>query len=125
LEARRAGLRLAVVIEPWTAQPTGRAGDAGDAGDAARGAGTGAVAAALAEGDETVFLALVSLHQPAVLRLARQYVPDAAAAEALARDTWAAFLDGLDPDDRAPVRVRLVALLLDRLAVAGGAATRS
>ena len=55
-----------------------------------------AVVAALRDGDEAVFMALVRRYQTLMLRVARGYVRDARAAEDVVQDTWLAVLDGID-----------------------------
>lgn len=47
-------------------------------------------------GDEAVFMRLVEQYQPAMVRLARVYVHDAATAEEVAQETWLSVLKNLD-----------------------------
>jgi RNA polymerase sigma-70 factor (ECF subfamily) len=51
--------------------------------------------AALRAGDESAFLALVSRHRAAMLRVAAVYVRSAAVAEEVVQDTWLGVLRGL------------------------------
>ncbi len=91
--------------------PAGRACPSPEAGSD----GGAALRAALADGDETVFLALVSMHHPVLARVARDRLGDGGAAEAAVGATWLAFLDGLDDLGDEPVRGHLLALLDEHL----------
>ncbi|HLM37894.1 MAG TPA: sigma-70 family RNA polymerase sigma factor [Gaiellaceae bacterium] len=51
---------------------------------------------ALRAGDEAAFAQLVREYQPALVRVARIYVPTQSAAEEVAAETWLAVLNGLD-----------------------------
>jgi RNA polymerase sigma-70 factor (ECF subfamily) len=51
---------------------------------------------ALRRGDEAAFAALVRRHNPAMLRLATDFVGDRAVAEEVVQDTWQALVEGLD-----------------------------
>jgi RNA polymerase sigma-70 factor (ECF subfamily) len=51
--------------------------------------------AALRRGDEAAFMALVELYQPAMLRVARMYLADRAAAEEAVQEAWLGVLRGL------------------------------
>ena len=51
--------------------------------------------AALRRGDEAAFMRLVDEYGPALLRLARMYVPSAAVAEEVVQETWIAVLNGI------------------------------
>jgi RNA polymerase sigma-70 factor, ECF subfamily len=55
-----------------------------------------ATIAALRGGDETALAALVDRHTPALLRVARTYVPSRAVAEEVVQETWIAVLRGID-----------------------------
>jgi RNA polymerase sigma-70 factor (ECF subfamily) len=55
-----------------------------------------ALVEALRRGDEDAFAALVDRHHQSLLRLARVYVRDRAAAEEVVQDTWLAVLSGVD-----------------------------
>lgn len=52
--------------------------------------------AALQQGDERAFAALVDRHGPAMLRVALAHVPSRAVAEEVVQETWIAVLRGLD-----------------------------
>jgi RNA polymerase sigma-70 factor (ECF subfamily) len=52
--------------------------------------------AALRRGDEAAFMMLVDEYGPALLRVARMYVPSAAVAEEVVQETWIAVLNGID-----------------------------
>jgi RNA polymerase sigma-70 factor (ECF subfamily) len=52
--------------------------------------------AALRRGDEAVFMRLVEEYGPALLRVARMYVPSAAVAEEVVQETWIGVLNGID-----------------------------
>lgn len=51
---------------------------------------------ALRRRDEAAFTELVERYQPSLVRLAQLYVPDRAAAEEVAQETWLAVLKGID-----------------------------
>src|SRR5437867_11814078 len=51
---------------------------------------------ALRRGDEAAFMRLVDEYGPALLRVARMYVPTAAVAEEVVQDTWVGVLNGID-----------------------------
>ena len=55
-----------------------------------------ALIAALRGGDREAFGQLVDAHTPALLRVARGYVPDDAIAEQVVRQTWIALVTGID-----------------------------
>jgi RNA polymerase sigma-70 factor, ECF subfamily len=55
-----------------------------------------ALVAALRNGDEQAFAALVDLHTPALLRVARAYVPSRAVSEEVVQETWIAVMRGID-----------------------------
>jgi RNA polymerase sigma-70 factor, ECF subfamily len=52
--------------------------------------------AALRRGDEAAFMRLVEEYGPALLRVARMYVPTAAVAEEVVQETWIGVLKGID-----------------------------
>jgi RNA polymerase sigma-70 factor, ECF subfamily len=52
--------------------------------------------ASLRRGDEEAFARLVDEHSPALLALARMYVPTAALAEDVVQETWLGVLRGID-----------------------------
>jgi RNA polymerase sigma-70 factor (ECF subfamily) len=66
-------------------------------------------------GEEAAFVDLVCRHQSSLLRLARQYVRDAAVAEEVVQDTWLAVLRGLDGfAERSTFRTWLFSILVNR-----------
>src|SRR5256885_1806082 len=72
-----------------------------------------ALVAALGSGDEAAFLALVERHHPSLLRLARLYMPEGAAA-GLAQAAWGALLADLDGTERtSSLRVTLFRMIID------------
>jgi len=54
-----------------------------------------AMVAALKDGDESAFAGLVELQTPAMLRVARGYVPNREIAEEVVQETWIALLKGI------------------------------
>jgi RNA polymerase sigma-70 factor, ECF subfamily len=52
--------------------------------------------AALRAGDESAFAELIDRHSPALLRVARTYVPSRAVAEEVVQETWIGVLRGID-----------------------------
>jgi RNA polymerase sigma-70 factor, ECF subfamily len=74
-----------------------------------------AVIAALKDGDESVFLALVRRHHTLMLRVARGYVRDDRAAEDVAQETWLAVLEGIDRfEGRASLKTWIFRILVKR-----------
>lgn len=73
-----------------------------------------ALIAALRARDEVAFAALVDLHTPSMLRVARGYVPSAAIAEEVVQETWLALLTGVDAfEGRSSLRTWLFAVLIN------------
>ena len=71
--------------------------------------------AALRQGDETAFARLVEQYHGPLLRLARLYVADAAAAEDVVQETWLGLLRGLDRfEGRALLKTWLFHILVNR-----------
>jgi len=71
--------------------------------------------ARLRAGDEEAFTALVAEHHKALVRLARAFVRDEAAAEEVAQETWVALLDGLDDfEGRSTLKTWLFRVLVNR-----------
>jgi RNA polymerase sigma-70 factor (ECF subfamily) len=73
-----------------------------------------ALLAALRDGDETAFARLVDQHTPALLRVARGYVPSREIAEEVVQETWIALLKGLDGfEGRSSLRTWLFAVMIN------------
>src|ERR671939_535816 len=71
--------------------------------------------AALRQGDETAFARLVEQYHGPLLRLARLYVADSAAAEDVVQETWLGLLRGLDRfEGRASLKTWLFHILVNR-----------
>jgi RNA polymerase sigma-70 factor (ECF subfamily) len=70
--------------------------------------------AALRCGDEGAFADIVDRWGPALLRVARTYVPSHAVAEEVVQETWLAVLRGLDRfEGRSPLRTWVFGILLN------------
>lgn len=70
--------------------------------------------AALRDGDETAFARLVDQHTPAMLRVARGYVPSREVAEEVVQETWIALLKGLDNfEGRSSLRTWLFTVMIN------------
>ena len=82
--------------------------------------------AALRRGDEAAFASLVGRHHAALVRLARQYVSTAAAAEEVAQDTWLAVLKGIDRfEGRSTLKTWIFRILANRAKTTGQREARS
>jgi RNA polymerase sigma-70 factor (ECF subfamily) len=69
---------------------------------------------ALRAGDETAFVRLVDQHTPALLRVARGYVPSREIAEEVVQETWIALLKGIDNfEGRSSLRTWLFTVLIN------------
>jgi len=73
-----------------------------------------ALVAALKDGDESAFVDLVDLHTPAMLRVARGYVPSREIAEEVVQETWIALLKGIGTfEARSSLRTWLFTILIN------------
>lgn len=76
--------------------------------------------AQLRAGDEGAFMALVDKEGPAMLRLARRFVPSQAVAEEVVQETWVAVLNGLDRfEGRSSLRTWIYRILVNRAKTRG------
>lgn len=70
--------------------------------------------AALRAGDETVFAQLVDQHTPALLRVARGYVPSHEIAEEVVQETWIALIKGIAGfEGRSSLRTWLFSVMIN------------
>lgn len=82
--------------------------------------------AALRQGDERAFTALFEKHHAALVRLARMYVNDRAAAEETAQETWLGVLQGLDRfEGRSSLKTWIYTILINRARTRGQRDSRS
>jgi RNA polymerase sigma-70 factor, ECF subfamily len=80
--------------------------------------------AALRDGDERAFAALVDLHTPALLRVAMAYVPSRAVAEEVVQETWIAVMRGIgDFEGRSSLKTWIFRILTN-VAMRGGSRER-
>ncbi len=85
-----------------------------------------ALLAALRRGDEAAFTTLVERHHASLVRLAMMYVPDQAAAEEVAQETWLGLLKGLDRfEGRSSLKTWLFTILTNRAKTRGQRESRS
>lgn len=69
---------------------------------------------ALRRGDEAAFAALVERHTPAMLRVARGYVPNHEIAEEVVQDAWIALIKGIDKFEcRSSLRTWLFTVMVN------------
>lgn len=74
----------------------------------------------LRAGDEAAFVALVDRYHPALLRLARSYVPSQAVAEEVVQDTWLGVMRGIDRfEGRSSFKTWLFRILVNRARTTG------
>jgi RNA polymerase sigma-70 factor (ECF subfamily) len=84
-------------------------------GAGASAAGDRQIVAAILEGDEAAFEALVRRHHESMVRIAVTFVRSRAVAEEVAQETWIAMLNGLEAfQGRAPLRTWLFSILTRR-----------
>src|SRR2546421_11009534 len=75
---------------------------------------------ALRRGDEAAFMKLVDEYGPALLRVARMYVPSAAVAEEVVQETWLGVLRGLDGfEGRSSLKTWIFRILVNRARTRG------
>jgi RNA polymerase sigma-70 factor, ECF subfamily len=85
-----------------------------------------ALLAALRAGDERAFERLVELHHPALVRVARQYVPTEEIAEDVAQEAWLGLLRGLDSfEGRSSLRTYLFRIVMNLARTRGVREARS
>lgn len=73
-----------------------------------------ATIAALRRGDEAAFAAIVDRYTPAMLRVARSYVPSQEIAEEVVQDTWIALIKGVEKfEGRSSLRTWLFAVMIN------------
>jgi RNA polymerase sigma-70 factor (ECF subfamily) len=71
-------------------------------------------------GDEEAYTLLVRRHSPALMRLARMYVPTAALAEDVVQETWIAVVRGLERfEGRSSFKTWLFRILVNRAKTRG------
>ena len=82
--------------------------------------------ARLRAGDEGAFMDLVDREGPAMLRLARRFVPSQAVAEEVVQETWVAVLDGLGRfEGRSSLRTWIFRILVNRAKTRGARERRT
>jgi RNA polymerase sigma-70 factor (ECF subfamily) len=70
--------------------------------------------ARLRDGDETVFAQLVDRYTPAMLRVARGYVPTREIAEEVVQEAWIALLKGISKfEGRSSLRTWLFTVMIN------------
>jgi RNA polymerase sigma-70 factor (ECF subfamily) len=70
--------------------------------------------AALRDGEEAAFAQFVDQHTPAMLRVARGYVPSREIAEEVVQETWIALLKGIDSfEGRSSLRTWIFAVMIN------------
>src|SRR6266550_805632 len=82
--------------------------------------------AALRDGDEGAFIALVERYGSLMLRVASTYVRTPAVAEEVVQETWLAVLEGIDRfEGRSSLKTWLFRILTNRAKTRGGREARS
>lgn len=80
----------------------------------------------LRAGDEEAFVELVRMHGPAMLRIARMYVPSRAVAEEVVQETWVAVLRGIARfEGRSSLKTWLFKIHINRALSRGASEGRS
>ncbi len=80
----------------------------------------------LRAGDERAFMELVAAYQPAMVRLARTFVPSEAVAEEVAQETWLGVLNGLDRfEGRSSLKTWIFRILVNRARTRGERESRT
>ena len=73
-----------------------------------------ALIASLRAGDESIFAGLVDSYTPALLHVARNYVPSRELAEDVVQETWIALIKGIDSfEGRSSLRTWLFAVMIN------------
>jgi RNA polymerase sigma-70 factor, ECF subfamily len=81
---------------------------------------------ALRRGDEAAFMWLVDMYGPALLRVARMYVPTRAVAEDVVQETWIGVLNGIERfEGRSSLKTWLFRILTNRAKTRGEREARS
>ena len=81
---------------------------------------------ALRRGDEEAFMWLVDMYGPALLRVARMYVPTQAVAEEVVQETWIGVLKGIDGfEGRSSLRTWIFRILVNIAKTRGARERRS
>jgi RNA polymerase sigma-70 factor (ECF subfamily) len=81
---------------------------------------------ALRRRDEAAFRELIRRYQPALVRVARMYVPTQALAEEVAQETWLAILEGIDRfEGRSSLKTWIFRILTNRAKTRGMREARS
>ena len=82
--------------------------------------GEGGLIAGLVAREEAAFVTLLQLHQKPMLRIARRYVSNQAAAEDVVQDTWLVVLDGVKRfDGRSSLKTWMYRIVANRAKTAG------
>jgi RNA polymerase sigma-70 factor (ECF subfamily) len=80
----------------------------------------------LRRGDERAFETLVDAYSPALLRLAKSFVPSRAVAEEVVQETWLGVLNGLDRfEGRAALKTWIFKILVNTARTRGARERRS
>jgi RNA polymerase sigma-70 factor (ECF subfamily) len=111
-------MRMGLITSIATGRRPGRSSSAAEE--------DGELVARLRVGDEEAFVLLVERHQPAMLRLARALVSNAAVAEEVVQDTWLGVVRGIDGfAGRSSFKTWLFQILVNRARSTGAREHRS